>query len=106
MDEIDQDRDLDLAFRREAGDGGDLGIIAVHDGDPGPGAVRVAAVRFRERVRDDGRDRLADRREQGLAFRLRALRHGRRSGAGRLAEQGGEDVIRGAGRGRDVGHGG
>ena len=86
----------------------DLVAVAVDDGDPGPGVFGVAAVRLGAGVLDDLGGGPADRGEQRLAFRVRPGRWLRRvpaAGAGR-AEQGGQDVIRRAGRGRDVGDGG
>jgi site-specific recombinase XerD len=63
VDQVDQDLDLDLAFGGEGVDGGDLAVVAVHDGEPGPGVLRVAAVRLGECLRDDLAGGPADRRE-------------------------------------------
>ena len=97
MNDIDQDRNLQLALLGVCLDPVDLVVVAVHERDPDALVVGVAALRFVEQVGHDRRGVLDHAGGQPLALRL-----GRRH---RLLLGAGEYVLGRARRGRHVVYG-
>ena len=103
MDEVNDDRHLDVAGLGLGFDPLDLVVVAVHERDPGSAVLGVASVCLPEDVFDDGAGVLDDAGAQPLVCRDR-------SGGGPVVVVAGEDVSRGAGcrgcvvDGADLGH--
>src|SRR6266702_4179528 len=96
VDEVDDAGDGDLPGSGVSFDLVDLVVVAVHQGDPGPGVVGVAAPSLVEHRRDDPRGGVGDAGREPLADGFRP------GGLGRSAVRVTGD---GGGQGDDVGRG-